>query len=86
MFGGYRGRLKGATPKDGVSVLVLVDVWWVHLSLSGMFKLRDYCLGPCFSGCLVGTALWRLRNELTVWGLGPCFSGCLVGTVTHLYK
>jgi len=37
------------------------------------------CLGPCFSGCLVGTFGYETQqNQATC--LGPCFSGCLVGT------
>ncbi len=36
------------------------------------------CLGPCFSGCLVGTK--RGIGGITMECLGPCFSGCLVGT------
>jgi len=43
-----------ATTALPVSVLVLVDVWWVqpgHKTNGPGYV----CLGPCFSGCLVGT-------------------------------
>ncbi len=40
-----------------VSVLVLVDVWWVRTVLACIYRKEFICLGPCFSGCLVGTKL-----------------------------
>jgi len=65
-----------------VSVLVLVDVWWVQMDSEESKHWQKKSLGPCFSGCLVGTRIlaWiTLPEELS---LGPCFSGCLVGTYT----
>jgi len=38
-----------------VSVLVLVDVWWVPFTPSQRSGAKNLGLGPCFSGCLVGT-------------------------------
>ncbi len=46
---------KGVTPIYGVSVLVLVDVWWVRSRQKSPPWGGVRCLGPCFSGCLVGT-------------------------------
>ena len=40
----------------------------------------ETCLGPCFSGCLVGTENAIKVIDLGLACLGPCFSGCLVGT------
>jgi len=49
---GDRGEEDEKIGDFNVSVLVLVDVWWVQKEKIGDFNL---CLGPCFSGCLVGT-------------------------------
>jgi len=41
---------------EDVSVLVLVDVWWVRSKPPTLRGIQKNCLGPCFSGCLVGTS------------------------------
>jgi len=45
---------QGDSMEFEVSVLVLVDVWWV-LKMNPGESLVIRRLGPCFSGCLVGT-------------------------------
>jgi len=57
-------NLKEAKHGQYVSVLVIVDVWWVP-SEGASPDLYNRCLGPCFSGCLVGTC----------WVLCPCSVG-----------
>ncbi len=63
--------------EQGVSILVLLDVWWVRDLRT--HKRPILSLDPCFTGCLVGTYEWE-RVRLESKCLDPCFTGCLVGT------
>ncbi len=56
-----------------VSILVLVDVWWVLHSSGGVLRALTVCLDPCFGGCLVGTSLLYVLENQQAACLDPCF-------------
>jgi len=59
---GTESRGLGGKSWNYVSILVLLDVWWVQTPLCGGSVAEQECLDPCFTGCLVGTSKYRLYS------------------------